>query len=298
MKIHRVSQINPKTQQMGYGTRAILNGQETWEDLIEYAARNTSIHKAELTAAATLIIEGAVQALKNGKSVDLKELGKIYPTIYGKWTLKAEDQKKADITLGMNYRASDEINEAIAGIKLSWSTKKEEEDDNGGGSTTTDDDQGGGSSQQSPSNGGTTQNNGGTTQNGGTSQNNGGTQNNNNGGSSSQSADGTYWLTIATSGNGTVNVTDENGVSSKVSGNRKAGKTFTVSVVPVAGQTPTATLNHEPITLTENNGTYTGSFVMPEHNALLEVFSGVDGSDNGGSGDFETGGDEPGGDDH
>ena len=70
MKVHKVPQMNPKTQQKGYGTRAVLNGQESWDDLIEYAARNTSIHKAELTAAATLIIEGAVMALKNGKSVD------------------------------------------------------------------------------------------------------------------------------------------------------------------------------------------------------------------------------------
>ena len=152
MKVHKVPQMNPKTQQKGYGTRAILNGQESWDDLIEYAARNTSIHKAELTAAATLIIEGAVMALKNGKSVDLRELGKIYPTVYGKWTETAEEQKKSNLTLGMNYRPSDEINEAIAGIKLSWSTKAEEEAD------TTDPENGG-------DNGGTS----GGTQNGGSS---------------------------------------------------------------------------------------------------------------------------------
>ena len=289
MKVHKVPQMNPKTQQKGYATRAVLNGQESWDDLIEYAARNTSIHKAELTAAATLIIEGAVMALKNGKSVDLRELGKIYPTVYGKWTETAEEQKKSNLTLGMNYRPSDEINEAIAGIKLSWSTKAEEEaettdPENGGGNGgTSGGTQNGGSSSQSGSGSGSQSGNGGTSQSGGTSQN----QNNNNSGGttqsggSSQNADGTVWLSIATSGNGQVTVTDERGVSSLVSGNRPVGMTYTVDVIPVAGQTPTAKLGGESLSMTENNGTYTTSFVMPDHNIVLEVFTGSNGNSGG-----------------
>ena len=35
MKVHKVPQMNPKTQQKGYATRAVLNGQESWDDLIE-----------------------------------------------------------------------------------------------------------------------------------------------------------------------------------------------------------------------------------------------------------------------
>lgn len=161
----------------------------------------------------------------------------------------------------------------------------------GSGTTTDtgDDDQ--------PSGGGT-QTGGGTQQGSGTSgsgtqgtgtQTGGGTQQNQNNGGTQQNADGMYWLTIAYSGNGTMSLADENGNASLVSGNRKAGKTFTVSVVPVEGQTPTATLSGTEIPLVEDEGHYVGSFVMPEHNALLEVFTGSNGN-SGGAG-FESEGD-------
>lgn len=267
MKVHKVPQMNPKTQQKGYATRAVLNGQESWDDLIEYAARNTSIHKAELTAAATLIIEGAVMALKNGKSVDLRELGKIYPTVYGKWTETAEEQKKSNLTLGMNYRPSDEINEAIAGIKLSWSTKAEEE------AETTD-----------PENGGTsggTQNGGSAApSNGGTSQN----QNNNNGGGTTQSGGGTsqsgsgttYNLTIARSGQGSSVVKDGNGNVLTGIPHMAAGATVSVEITPFPGQECYVKLNSSNIELTESDGKQVCTFQMPDRSSMLEIYSGTD----------------------
>lgn len=163
---------------------------------------------------------------------------------------------------------------------VSWKRSNETTSDDGGNpddDTPTDTGEG---TQQS---GGTQQNQ---NNNGGGTQTGGGTNTNTNtGGGTQQNSDGMYWLTIAYSGNGSVSVKDENGNASLVSGNRKAGKTFTVSVVPVAGQTPTASLSSEAITLTENNGTWTGSFVMPEHSAVLEIFSGSNG--NGGGDDLD-----------
>lgn len=264
MKVHKVPQMNPKTQQKGYGTRAVLNGQESWDDLIEYAARNTSIHKAELTAAATLIIEGAVMALKNGKSVDLRELGKIYPTVYGKWTETAEEQKKSNLTLGMNYRPSDEINEAIAGIKLSWSTKAEEE------AEATDPENGG-------DNGGTS----GGTQNGGTSQNGGTTGGNNNSGGSAgfetgdqqQGQEGDYRLVIYKYGSGEMHVTDDSENEIQTNSNIHSGTNINVSVVRANSMTPTVKVAGSPIALTENDGTYVGSFIMPTKGTVLEINS-------------------------
>ena len=272
MKVHKVPQMNPKTQQKGYGTRAILNGQESWDDLIEYAARNTSIHKAELTAAATLIIEGAVMALKNGKSVDLRELGKIYPTVYGKWTETAEEQKKSNLTLGMNYRPSDEINEAIAGIKLSWSTKAEEEaettdpengGDNGGTPGGT---QNGGSSSQSGSGSGSQSGNGGTSQSGSGSQS----------GNQGPSQEGDYRLVIYKSGNGVMHVTDDSENEIQTNSNIHSGTYLNVSVTSGNGLTPVVKVNGSPIALTENDGIYVGSLTMPTKDTVLEINSEPD----------------------
>lgn len=272
MKVHKVPQMNPKTQQKGYGTRAILNGQESWDDLIEYAARNTSIHKAELTAAATLIIEGAVMALKNGKSVDLRELGKIYPTVYGKWTETAEEQKKSNLTLGMNYRPSDEINEAIAGIKLSWSTKAEEEaettdpengGDNGGTPGGT---QNGGSSSQSGSGSGSQSGNGGTSQSGSGSQS----------GNQGPSQEGDYRLVIYKYGNGVMHVTDDSENEIQTNSNIHSGTNLNVSVTSGNGLTPVVKVNGSPIALTENDGIYVGSLTMPTKDTVLEINSEPD----------------------
>lgn len=158
---------------------------------------------------------------------------------------------------------------------VSWKRSNETTSDDGGNP---DDDTPTDTGDDSPSGGG------GTTQQPSNTQQN---QNNNTGGGGTQqNSDGMYWLSIAYSGNGSVSVKDENGNASLVSGNRKAGKTFTVSVVPVAGQTPTASLSREAITLTENNGTWTGSFVMPEHSAVLEIFSGSNGNSGGDDLDF------------
>jgi hypothetical protein len=53
-----------------------------------------------------------------------------------------------------------------------------------------------------------------------------------------------------------------------------------VSVTPAAGQTPTATLNGTAVTLTNDSGTYTGTFQMPSSNATLVINTGASG-DNG-----------------
>ena len=52
-----------------------------------------------------------------------------------------------------------------------------------------------------------------------------------------------------------------------------AGTEVIISVTP-AGQTPTATLNGSSVTLTESDGTYTGTFSMPSANATLAINSG------------------------
>ena len=84
-------------------------------------------------------------------------------------------------------------------------------------------------------------------------------------------------LTISKTGTGTATV--------KVGGNAVssgsqigAGTEVAIEVTPASGQVPTATLNGTSVSLTNNEGTYTGTFEMPADNATLVINSGSNGS--------------------
>ena len=49
--------------------------------------------------------------------------------------------------------------------------------------------------------------------------------------------------------------------------------------MPAEGQIPTATINNNNIELTENDGTYSGSFQMPAQGSVLELNSSSNGGD-------------------
>ena len=83
-------------------------------------------------------------------------------------------------------------------------------------------------------------------------------------------------LTISKTGTGTATV--------KVGGNAVnsgsqigAGTEVAIEVTPASGQVPTASLNGTSVSLTNNEGTYTGSFEMPADNATLVINSGSSG---------------------
>ena len=146
--------------------------------------------------------------------------------------------------------------------------KKEEETENGGDST-------GGDSGNSGSNTGNITPEGG---------NNSGSQNGGNSDSGNTSGDGqqtTYNLTIARSGSGTSTVTDDS--ENVITGQRSfaPGSNLNIEIVPAEGQVPTATINGSSIELTENDGTYTGSFQMPAQASVLELNSGSNGGNGG-----------------
>ena len=168
----------------------------------------------------------------------------------------------------------------------------------GGGNNGGNDNQGGtgsitGGNSGSGSNTGSGTNTGG---NSGSGSNTGGsnTGGNNSGsqsgsGESGQSQQSTYNLTIARSGSGTSIVTDDS--ENVITGQRKfaPGTNLNIEIVPAEGQIPTARLNYNPIELTENDGTYTGSFQMPAQGSVLELNSGSNGENNGGG--FDDGDD-------
>ena len=111
----------------------------------------------------------------------------------------------------------------------------------------------------------------GSSQNGGSQ--NGGSQSGS-GDSGSQSQQSTYGLTITRSGSGTSTVKDDSEQAINSGDSVTSGSNVNIAVVPAEGQVPTATINGSSIELTENDGTYTGSFQMPAQASELVLNSG------------------------
>jgi len=125
-------------------------------------------------------------------------------------------------------------------------------DTNGGSSTGSDTGNGGNSGSQS-----------GGSQSGGSSQ----------GGSSTS---GTPVLTISKTGSGSASVTA--GGNMVNSGASIAEDTqVSITITPATGMTPSATINGNNVSLTEDSGTYSGSFAMPGTNATLVINTGSSG---------------------
>lgn len=128
LNIKRVAQVNPKTKEKGYATRVVTNGSADFDELCKTAGRNTTMHHTEIRSASTLFCEAAAEALKSGMIVDLGPLGKLYPSVNGKWSKTEEEQTKASLTPSVNYRPSDDIFAAVRGASLKWMGGKDEDD--------------------------------------------------------------------------------------------------------------------------------------------------------------------------
>ena len=69
-------------------------------------------------------------------------------------------------------------------------------------------------------------------------------------------------------------MTNDSGQELANDSNIASGSNVNIRVVPSAGKVPTAVINgNTNITLTESNGTYSGSFQMPTKGTVLEVNS-------------------------
>ena len=114
---------------------------------------------------------------------------------------------------------------------------------------------------------------------GGSQSGNGGSQSGS--GDSGQSQESTYGLTITRSGSGTSTVKDDS--ENVITGQQSfaSGTNLNIEIVPAEGQVPTATINGSSIELTENDGTYAGSFQMPAQASVLVLNSGSNGGDGG-----------------
>ena len=153
LKVKKIAFKHPVTKQPGFVARVLTNGTESFDDICEIAGMNTTYAQEEIVACAGLMLKAAARQLKNGKIIDLGPLGKLYPSVSGKWVEKEEDLQLSDLSLHTNYRPSEEVSEAIKGATLGWATAKDEDSqestqepengdnggDNGGGGNTNGD---------------------------------------------------------------------------------------------------------------------------------------------------------------
>lgn len=139
LKVKKQKMPNPQSKEAGFVPRVITNGTADFADVSKYACKGSTISAPEMEASSKLFCEAAAEQLKNGYIVDLGPLGKLYPSVTGKWAKNKEDLSKADLKAKVNYRPGNDIAAAIAGATLSWASEKDEAADN----TTTDPDTGG-----------------------------------------------------------------------------------------------------------------------------------------------------------
>ena len=145
----------------------------------------------------------------------------------------------------------------------------------GGGNNGGSDNQGGtgsitGGNSGSGSNTGSGTNTGG---NSGSGSNTGGNNSGSQSGSGESGVAGNYRLVIFKYGSGSSTVTDDSEQEINNNDNVASGSNVNISVVPAEGKEPLAKVNGIRIALTENDGTYTGSFVMPTKGTVLEINS-------------------------
>ena len=127
LKVKKIAFKNPHTKEPGFVARVLTNGTESFDDICEIAGMNTTYAQEEIVACAGLMLKAAARQLKNGKIIDLGPLGKLYPSVSGKWVEKEEDLSLNDLTPHCNYRPSDEVSEAIKGATIGWANAKDEE---------------------------------------------------------------------------------------------------------------------------------------------------------------------------
>ena len=131
--------------------------------------------------------------------------------------------------------------------------------------------------------GGDSNTNGTNNTNSGNSSGSGGNSGGNTGGNTGSVTPSNPKLTISRTGTGTSTVS-VNGSGVNSGAEIEANTEVSISITPAEGETPTASLNGNAVTLTENEGVYSGSFQMPSSNATLVINSGD--TTGGGSGDM------------
>ena len=119
----------------GYYGKVIANGTKSFEDIVKQSTHGSTLDYREAELACKMMIDGIADSIKQGYIVDLGVLGKLYPAVNGKWDENADNLKLADMKPKVNYKAGADIEAAVKGASLSWTTEAETSEN-----TVTDDD--------------------------------------------------------------------------------------------------------------------------------------------------------------
>ena len=134
----------------GFYGKVIANGKKSFEEILKASCKNTTLDFREAELACKMMIDGIAENLREGYIVDLGVLGKLYPAVNGKWDENADNLQLADMKPKVNYKAGADIEAAVKGASLSWTTEAETDEN-----TVTDDDNtqtgaGGGGNNNTP----------------------------------------------------------------------------------------------------------------------------------------------------
>ena len=283
--VERNVSFDKNTEKWAYVLQADLYNKLSQSKVINEAALRSGIAKGAINAAWDAIGEVIKAWATEGHSVAVPGLGTMR---FGLRSKSIADVNKVGsdlittrrVIFTPNMEIKDELKKTSINItcydRNGEVVKRVTSTDDGEVEDPEDDNPNGGGNGSSGSNGSSS------------NSSNSGTGDNGNGGSNTGGNTGSVTpsspkLTISRSGNGTSSVS-ANGNAVSSGSELAAGTEVSISVTPAEGTVPTASLNGSSVTLTENDGVYTGTFQMPSSNATLAINSG--GTTGGGSGDM------------
>ena len=289
---------NKNRQSVAYGkwfARAVTIGKTiNIDELAKHMSEhNTPYSKGAIKGVLTDMIGCVRELMLEGKAVKLEGLAIFSAGIKTKkngapTSAEFSTTKHID-SVYMRARATGEFTRQeltkagnVTELPKNYTDYHEEDEDNepqnpsGGSGSQNSGSQSQGGSQNGGSNTGNISTGG--SDNSGSQSGNGGSNTGGNSGSQSGNGEsgvaGNYRLVIYKYGSGTSTVTDDSEQELPNDSSVASGSNVNISVVPAVGKVPTAKINGSTnITLTENDGTYTGSFVMPTKGTVLEINS-------------------------
>ena len=292
---------NKNRQSVAYGkwfARAVTIGKTiNIDELAKHMSEhNTPYSKGAIKGVLTDMIGCVRELMLEGKAVKLEGLAIFSAGIKTKkngapTSAEFSTTKHID-SVYMRARATGEFTRQeltkagnVTELPKNYTDYHEEDEDNepqnpsGGSGSQNSGSQSQGGSQNGGSNTGNISTGG--SDNSGSQSGNGGSNTGGNSGSQSGNGEsgvaGNYRLVIYKYGNGSTTVTDDSEQELPNDSSVASGSNVNISVVPAAGKVPTAKINGSTnITLTENDGTYTGSFQMPTKGTVLEINSETD----------------------
>ena len=113
----------------------IANGKKSFEEILKASTHGSTLDFREAELAAKMLIDGIAENLRSGYIVDLGVIGTLYPAVNGRWDENADNLQLADMKPKVNYKPGADIEAAVKGASLSWTTEPETSEN-----TVTDDD--------------------------------------------------------------------------------------------------------------------------------------------------------------